>query len=115
MKIVFLRKFLITGFIIFAFMGYVKQSVIAAGLTPLQEQTSSDITLDQPQTIEMGNSFVLSGKIVNPDGKPLAEKQIFFSINGEYLSARLRLINLENSQENLNNLWMLVFTKFLRI
>jgi len=85
MKIVFLRKILITGLMIIAFAGYVKQSVIAAGLTSLQEQTSSGITLDQPQTIEMGDSFELSGKIVDPDGKPLAEKQIFFSINGEYL------------------------------
>jgi hypothetical protein len=85
MKKVFLRKLLIAGLMILAFAGYVKQTVIAAGFTSLQAQSSSGITLEQPQTIEMGETFILSGKVVDQDGTPVVEKQIFFSMNGEYL------------------------------
>lgn len=85
MKKVFLWKLIIAGLMIFAFMGYINQSVTATSPNFPQGQSSSGITLEQPRTIEMGETFTLSGKVVDPDGKPVVEKQIFFSINGEYL------------------------------
>ncbi|MBE0686641.1 MAG: hypothetical protein IH585_11650 [Anaerolineaceae bacterium] len=81
---VFVRKFIIAGLISVVSMGYIYNSVTAADLNPPQAQ-SSGIILDQPQTIEMGETFILSGKIMDLDGEPMVEKNIFFSINGEYL------------------------------
>ena len=80
------------------------------------------ITLDELHPIEMGQTFTLSGTIKDLQGKPLADKSIFFSINGEYLGqtpsdtrgkfsrefkhqldAGIHTITAEHNRENLFN------------
>ncbi len=46
---------------------------------------SSLVTFDELLPIDMGQSFTLSGIIEDINGNPLADKSIFFSIDGEYL------------------------------
>jgi len=66
-------------------MGYFKNSVTASDFSSPRGDISYSIILEQPQTIEMGETFIISGEILDLDGKPLDNKQIFFALEGEYI------------------------------
>lgn len=77
-------KLFISGFLSLFLISILVFNVSAAN----QAQTSQStyiINLDPLHPIEMGQSFILSGTIEDLQGNPLADKPIFFSINGEYL------------------------------
>jgi len=122
MKKRLLKQLLISGFLTILISSFPFISVKAASGLKVFPQTKAThlIVLDQPQPVELGKTFILSGSMKDLDGNPLPDKSIFFSFDGEYFGqtptdqngnfsrefkvnedAGIYKITAENSRENL--------------
>ncbi len=85
MRKLFLKGIILIIIIFGAVFLQVPNSVTAQSQNSQNNQETYTISLDQIKTIEMGDSFIVSGTIKDQNNEPLENKSIFFSIDGEYL------------------------------
>jgi hypothetical protein len=93
---------LLSGFLALAFLGGLVTPVSATAQPGSQQMSrypsfayhrrhlvpqkiATYIALQEPATISLGKPFTLSGTIKDQSGKPVANKSILFTIDGEYL------------------------------
>jgi len=76
---------LFSGLLISGFLGSAVSPVSAESLVNTGPRLATYITLTEPEDVKLGESFTLTGVITNYFGRPVPDKPILFTIDGEYL------------------------------
>ena len=80
-----ISRLLLFSTLLFGLLGSVVTPVAAGTLVKAKPLIRTIITLNDLGELDLGEEFVLTGKIIDSYDRPVAEKPVLFAIDGEYL------------------------------